>query len=1297
MATLVLGAVGAGIGGSIGGSVLGMSAAVIGRAAGSAAGRVIDQVVLGRGGEPVEQGRVDRFRLNGASEGAAIPRVFGRVRVGASVIWASRFRERRETTGGGGKGAPKAPKTTQFRYSISLALALCEGEILRVGRIWADGEELARDTIQMRVHSGAEDQLPDSLIEAMDGEAPAYRGTAYVVIEDLDLTPFGNRVPQFSFEVVRMARDPSLPPSPAECVQGVALVPGTGEYALATTSVHYDYGDTREAANVNTVQGRADFPVALGDLAEELPALRSASLVVSWFGDDLRCGRCRLRPKVEQKRFDGQRQPWIVSGLDRAKALDVPSTDGRPVYGGTPSDRSVVESIRALNGRGIDVTFYPFILMEQMIGNGLPDPWGGDEQAHLPWRGRITTDLAPGREGTSDQTADAADEVSAFFGDAEIDDFILRKDKDGVLDLVGPHEWSYRRFILHYAHLCALAGGVEAFCIGSEMRSLTRIRGQGGAFPAVDELRRLAADVRRILPNAKIGYAADWSEYYGYHPADTGDLLFHLDPLWADPSIDFVGIDNYMPLSDWRDGTDHQDWAWGSCHNVDYLRANIEGGEGYDWYYPTPEARLAQRRVPITDGAEGEPWVWRYKDLRSWWSNPHHERRNGVRDPIPTGWVPRSKPIRFTEYGCAAIDKGANQPNKFVDPKSSESALPHHSTGRRDDAMQLAYLQAMQSHWGDPANNVASDLYRGPMIDMEHSFVWAWDARPYPAFPELSQVWADSGNHARGHWFSGRSGAQPLATVIAELCRRAGLQSFDVSRVRGVVRGMTIASIQSARADLQPLMMAHAVEAVEREGTLVFSMRSERRAARVERDWLVRMDGPTISRQIASEPESAGRVRVHHMDAGGDFDMRVGDAAQPGGTGVPVMDTEVPFAMTSGEGHVLAERFLAESRIARDTVDFTLPPSRRDLRAGDLVAFDCGSETWRIDRIEDGLGRTVTAMRTELDVYDPSDAVEDGSGRVRPLAPLPADAIVMDLPLLTGDEVPHAPHVAIASRPWSGTVAIHSSGTDANYTLDKLIDAPSLVGRTENVLNGAAPGIWDRGTELLVRLPVGALSSATDDAVLAGANAVAIGGEATSGWEIFQFRDARLVAPGLWGLSMRLRGQRGTEANMCCQRPVGSRIVVLDGAPEQLPLSVGQLGSTRHLRIGPAALPLDHEAYEHEVIVPQGEGLRPYAPAHLRIVQTSAGVRVSWVRRSRIPVDPWGAGDVPLGEVTERFRVEWVAADDSVITRVDTVRSHLDIELTEWEAHRTSGADRVRVAQLSEVFGPGHWAITAIA
>ncbi|MBT8418262.1 MAG: host specificity protein, partial [Silicimonas sp.] len=249
MATILLSAAGAAIGSSVGGSFLGVSAAVLGRAAGATVGRLIDAKILGAGSPAIETGKVDRFRLTGASEGAPIATVHGRARVSGQVIWASRFEER-STTSGGGKGTPSQPATTSYSYSVSVAIALCEGPILRVGRIWADGIEISKSDLTLRVYPGTEDQLPDPKIEAVEGagDVPAYRGVAYVVIEDLNLSRFGNRVPQFSFEVMRAGTDDL-----SDNVRAVAMIPGTGEYALATTPVHFREGPGRNrSANVHS-------------------------------------------------------------------------------------------------------------------------------------------------------------------------------------------------------------------------------------------------------------------------------------------------------------------------------------------------------------------------------------------------------------------------------------------------------------------------------------------------------------------------------------------------------------------------------------------------------------------------------------------------------------------------------------------------------------------------------------------------------------------------------------------------------------------------------------------------------------------------------------------------------------------------------------------------------------------------------------------------------------------------------------------------------------------------------------
>ena len=72
-----------------------------------------------------------------------------------------------------------------------------------------------------------------------------------------------------------------------------------------------------------------------------------------------------------------------------------------------------------------------------------------------------------------------------------------------------------------------------------------------------------------------------------------------------------------------------------------------------------------------------------------------NNRPGGVEQANATAWTPASKPIRFTEMGCAAVDKATNQPNVFLDAKSSESQLPYGSNGTRDEYIQMQYLRAV--------------------------------------------------------------------------------------------------------------------------------------------------------------------------------------------------------------------------------------------------------------------------------------------------------------------------------------------------------------------------------------------------------------------------------------------------------------------------------------------------------------------------------------------------------------------------------------------------------------------------
>ena len=1291
MATIAFAAGGAALGGTIGGSILGLSMATIGRAAGAAIGRRLDQQLLGGGSEPVETGRVDRFRLTSATEGADVQQIYGRMRVPGQVIWASSFDEQRSTSGGG-KGGPPTPEVTEFTYSVSMAVALCEGEISRVGRIWADGDEVSRAALNIRVYPGSRDQMPDPKIAAIEGleNTPAFRGTAYVVFEDLALGQFGNRIPQFTFEVMRGSSDTSHTEL-ADQVTGVALIPGTGEYSLATSRVVLSpsFGQ-RVAINGNSSSGKSDFSTAIEALEGELPQCKSVVLVVSWFGDDLRCGECNIKPKVEQDEIDAEQMPWRVSGLNRDSADRVPYREGTPVYGGTPTDQSVVQSIVAMRTRGLKPVFYPFILMEQLEGNTLPNPITGQiGQPPLPWRGRITTSLAPGIAGSPDGSAQAEAEVAAFMGSADVADFSI---SGNTVDYAGPNAWGYRRFILHYAHLCKAAGGVDAFCIGSEMRGLTQIRGAANTFPAVTALRALAADVRAVLgPECKVSYAADWSEYHGYQPAGTGDKFFHLDPLWADPNIDFIGVDNYMPLADWRDGDDHADAVADSIYNLDYLIANVAGGEGYDWFYSTPEARDAQRRTPITDG-DGEPWVWRYKDFQNWWSNPHHDRIEGVRQAAPTPWIPASKPFWFTEFGCAAIDKGANQPNKFLDPKSSESRLPYYSTGRRDDLMQMQYLKAVYTYFSSDSHNPVSDQYAGRMLDTGRMHVWAWDARPYPFFPANQALWTDGDNYARGHWLNGRATNRSLAAVVGEICERAGVTRYDVSQLYGVVRGYAVRDVSSARAALQPLMLAYGFDAQERNGTLIFKNRDGQASVLASAENLALDPDTNQSVVLTRSPESslADRVQVGYLDVDADYVPIASEAIYPDTSIQNVTRSEIPLALTRAEGEGIAARWLQEARLARDTVSFALPPSRLDVDVGDVVDVDADGHlgSYRIDRVEEAGVRLIEATRVEPVVYQTQDTIDAPVVLPPVTSPVPVELVFMDLPLLTGDEVPHAPFAAAAATPWPGNIAIYSAAQDSGYALQDVLNAPATMGLTHTVLRAGPVGIWDRQSALELALIDGSMEPVSASALLAGANTLAIGDGTPNNWEVLQFQFAEPLGGNRFALRNLLRGQAGSRGLMPDAWPVGSHAVLLNGVPSQITLSTASRGIARHFRYGPAGSPLSDESFNYAVHSFAGNGLRPYPVAHLRATRTVTDFELSWIRSSRIDGDVWTDGDIPLGEDREAYQV--TVLQDGLIRRQEIVTTPTwSYPATFWSGDVGNDPFRVEVAQLSDRYGPG--------
>ena len=1103
----------------------------------------------------------------------------------------------------GGKGG--GPTQTEYSYSISFAIGLCEGEIAGIDRIWANGAPLETRGLDMRVYLGTEDQMADPIISATESvDAPAFRGTAYVVFEDFPLAGFGNRLPQLNFEVVRSGdRSGRL----ENLVQSVCLLPGSGEFAYAAEVVEERVrpGETRPV-NMNNLSGKADIELALDQLQAQLPNCKNISIISSWFASSTDISGCDIRPGVERRVRNLPHAAWQVGRWDRSSAYVVSlDEDGRPNFGGTPSDESLLQAIKSIKARGMSVTLYPFILVDA---------------PGFPWRGRITGEAA---------------DVARFFGAAEVSDFSHGAGEDHHRTV----DNGFRNFILSHANLARRAGGVDRFIIGSEMVGLTTIRDSQNNFPAAAELARLAGDVRALLgAETGLSYAADWSEYFGYHPQDgSGDVFFHLDELWSHSAITAIGIDAYFPLSDWREGEHLDGQGFESIYDQNYLTQNIEGGEGYDWYYASQADRDNQIRSPISE------WVYRYKDLRNWWGNEHRNRIGGV-EQMPTNWVPQSKPFWLTEVGCPAVRFGANQPNLFYDGKSIESNFPYFSEGYRDDLIQRNYLESLISYWSSAKNNPASALTGASMIEPSATSVWAWDARPFPDFPARDDVWADGENWQRGHWINGRVGAVPLQDIIIELCAEAGLEAPDVSGVTGLVSGYVIDRPMRARDAVLPLLESYDISVSEHAGKIRFAARHALPIRAISEARLINQDNGPIRYTVDDNMVSLRDARLTYIDAARDYQIATISARNELAETVRIAQLDVPLMMDETLAKLIAERLLARSEPARRRAQISMPLADA-ISVGSLVTLPNREGLWQVEKLSLG-------TQADISLFGLPDVQASGfvggttpDRTVQPNWVSESVALAFDLPGREGVQL--------------GVLQTPFRSSDLSFDgISMSVDSPLKLGALLTPLRVRPAVLWDRVSEIEIYMPNGVWFAVSEADVLAGANRFAI--ETDSGWEIIGAADVTLIGEGTYRLKTLLRGVLNSDDLMMENIPAGARVVALDDGLVDLPVGDDYIGQS--LEIGVTSAGRSGVSAE---ITYGGADLRPLSVAHVHAKTAGANTQLTWIPRNLDDAEDvnaeaqllisWPGGEMTTSDIFANIPVEIGSGVPVTLTPIDPI------------------------------------------
>lgn len=1123
-------------------TVGGISLGKIGRSLGSSAGDFLDgnsQNTFQRHRIPVlSPVDLDRVGLTSDDPNDTVPLLYGTVRVGGHVLWISPIETKVNQAHlfSGKWGIMPTRQPEKYQHSISVAIALSEGQIDRVTNIYFNNRMISSDIVT-RVYIGTDTQTRDPLIQAIDGnKIPPFRCTAYVVIEDIPIELYNKGLPHFTFDVVKGSN-----PQIEESIKSLCLIPASGEFVYATDTVQRDAEFSPIYENVHTPSYESDFSVCVKNFKNTYKNLKNVSMVVGWFFDHTDPAILNIMPAVETRDKITTPIVWSVAGYNRQNAWLVSTHNNAPAYGGTVCDEAVKQGIIKLYTAGYKVTFYPFL-----FGDIVPN--NPQNQPAYPWRGRITP------IGTDTQKQNA---INRFF--------------DGTQ--------GYNAMILHYAHLCKqindlYPNAVDLFVIGSELKGLTQTK-IGNIYPAVEKLKALAGQVRAILGSSvKLTYGADWSEG-GIFKAPDNSFDFPLDGLWASNHIDYVAYDWYPPLTDWRDGDNHLDKAIANNDkDMHYLQSRIEGGEGYEWYYANDNDRNNQIRTPITDGAYNEPWVYRIKDIRNRWQNYHFTRNGGgVRLTTPTSWIPQSKKIIFTEIGCPAVNKGGNSPNLFPDMKSSENGIPPYSNGQRDDFIQRAVLKAYLDYWATETT----------MLDTDRISVWCVDARPYPVFPVRSDIWGDSNLFATGHWIDGRGGFSTLQDIITDICTRAGLQvqfeNFENITIEGFIINKQI-SAKDILVDLAEIFDCRLTNHNDivivtnggigvalgkkdsvrlcDEGDNIGNQNASRNGMNQNiintliysqfgvKDASTDLQSDLKSKAFVTENRTYDvptKIQAYFLDnaqAGQKSSLEVVTANDMHSNNVKMV---LPIAAFAYDLKPYIQQYLYKLRASHNTI--ALVVHNQAIRAGDSVTFE--NKKYTVTEIKQTNYLMRLSLQRESDFTKPSvNHTPVVPQKDYALANLVIKYVTLDTLKYIGLSVnPAFREYSLYKTPIGGSVTEYASS----------IKPTMIYGITATDFYNRPTGIIDSEHDLWIILPNGeALGNVTAADTAKGYNNLAIYNHVSGLWECISFATAVLVDTNLnkYRLSKIVRGLRNTANAMGSPVSAGATIVIINNALIQI-------------------------------------------------------------------------------------------------------------------------------------------------
>jgi hypothetical protein len=526
---------------------------------------------------------------------------------------------------------------------------------------------------------------------------------------------------------------------------------------------------------------------------------------------------------------------------------------------------------------------------------------------------------------------------------------------------------------------------------------------------------------------------------------------------------------------------------------------------------------------------------------------------------------------------------------------------------------------------------------------------------------------------------------QPVADIVLDLCRRAGLDTslVDVSLLTeenlqpsDLCCGFVITR-QAPAADLiRILMSAYFFDACESDGRIIFVPRGLPSVASIpQEDIGLATDNGRTTETIGQEQDLPRDVTVIYADPGKDYQQ--GKQMKTRNSRVVKtknqITVQIPMTMAPDFARQVAEKTLYLKWLEKNSYVINLWRAYYMLLdATDVILFTDGSVTFRIRATEMHIGQGYVSQISGVGdnsgnyLSTASGGVSSGSGAATVLAVIPATLLALfDLPLLRDTDAKSGStgfyfSMSSASPNWKGGNLIRSSDNSFFQTIDQDLDNVDF-GYTSGILGNPprSPFTWDETNTLTIKMTRGLLAGDTESNVLNGSNVLIVGNE------VLQFVNCIQNMDGSYTISKLLRGRRGTEwaAGFQGAYPLGvdthaaGELVVnpytgLHHHEDPLAI-VNLLRYYRGVTVGQ-----DESSADTIPFTNTGNDLRPYAPTSIAGARDiSQNLTITWIRRTRIGGD-WldGQGTVPVSEDSEAYEVD-VMSGSSVLRTISGLSS----------------------------------------